>query len=133
MHARRTTQDDVARAAGVHRTTVSLALKCHPRIPGETQERVRRIADELGYQPDPTLSSLVAYRAQNRPVAFHGTLAWFVSSAEGFNWQEVPHFRASYEGILARARRCGIECETFDVNAAGMTRPDASVAVAPMR
>src|SRR5688572_25664991 len=48
MAAARTTQDDVARAAGVHRTTVSLALKHHPRIPGETQERVRRIADELG-------------------------------------------------------------------------------------
>jgi LacI family transcriptional regulator/LacI family repressor for deo operon, udp, cdd, tsx, nupC, and nupG len=121
MHARRTTQDDVARVAGVHRTTVSLALKCHPRIPGETQERVRRIADELGYRPDPMLSSLVAYRTHKRPAAFHGTLAWLVSSAEGFNWQEVPHFRASYEGALARARRCGFECETFDLHAAGMT------------
>ena len=75
MAAARTTQDDVARAAGVHRTTVSLALKRHPRIPRETQERVRRIADALGYQPDPMLSSLVAYRTRNRPAAYHGSLA----------------------------------------------------------
>jgi LacI family transcriptional regulator/LacI family repressor for deo operon, udp, cdd, tsx, nupC, and nupG len=119
--AARTTQDDVARAAGVHRTTVSLALKRHPRIPGKTQERVRRIADELGYRPDPMLSSLVAYRTQKRPAAFHGTLAWFVSSAEGFNWREVPHFRDSYDGALARARRCGFELELFDLHAPGMT------------
>jgi LacI family transcriptional regulator/LacI family repressor for deo operon, udp, cdd, tsx, nupC, and nupG len=121
MSAARTTQDDVARAAGVHRTTVSLALKRHPRIPGPTQERVRRIADELGYRPDPMLSSLVAYRTQKRPVVFHGTLAWLVSSAEGFNWREVPHFRDSYEGALARARRCGFEFELFDLHSAGMT------------
>ena len=117
----RTTQDDVARAAGVHRTTVSLALKRHPRIPGETQERVRRIADELGYRPDPMLSSLVAYRTQKRPVVFHGTLAWLVSSAQGFNWRDVPHFRDSYEGALARARRCGFEFEPFDLHSPGMT------------
>lgn len=116
----RTTQDDVARAAGVHRTTVSLALRRHPRIPVETQERVRRIADELGYMPDPMLSSLVAYRTQKRPVAFHGTLAWLVSSAEGFNWRDVPHFCDSFEGALARARRCGFEIELFDLHSPGM-------------
>jgi DNA-binding LacI/PurR family transcriptional regulator len=116
----RTTQADVARSAGVHRTTVSLALKGHPRIPASTQKRIRRIADQLGYAPDPMLSSLVAYRARNRPRAYHGTLAWLVSSARGFDWREVPHFRHSYEGALARARRCGFEFEMFDLNASGM-------------
>src|SRR4051812_45791305 len=121
MAAARTTQDDVARAAGVHRTTVSLALKRHPRIPGETQERVCRIADQLGYVPDPMLSSLVAYRTQKRPEAFHGTLAWLVSSARGFNWQEVPHFPASYAGAHARPRRCGLESALFDLSSPDMT------------
>lgn len=117
----RTTQSDVARAAGVHRTTVSLALKRHPRIPAETRERVRRIAEKLGYRPDPMLSSLVAYRIQKRPPAFHGTLAWLVSSAEGFNWREVPHFRASYEGAVSRARRYGFEIDRFDLHRPGRT------------
>src|SRR4051812_15460496 len=121
MPSARTTQNDVARVAGVHRTTVSLALKRHPRIPGDTQERVRRIADELGYRPDPMLSSLVAYRTQKRPVTFHGTLAWLVSSAEGFNWRDVPHFCDSYEGARARARRCGFEFELFDFHCVDMT------------
>jgi len=116
----RTTQLDVARTAGVHRTTVSLALKDHPRIPAATRKRIREIADQLGYAPDPMLSSLVAYRSQKRPASFHGKLAWLVSSARGFNWRDVPHFCDSYEGALARARRCGFEFELFDLNAPGM-------------
>ncbi len=121
MAAARTTQEDVARRAGVHRTTVSLALKDHPRIPVATRKRVRQIADQLGYMPDPMLSSLVAYRTQKRPVIFHGTLGWLVSSAQGFRWQEVPHFRAAHEGALARARRCGFELETFDLAEPGLS------------
>ncbi len=121
MNSARTTQDDVARRAGVHRTTVSLALRDHPRIPAATRRRIRRIADQLGYMPDPMLSSLVAYRTQKRPVVFHGTLGWLVSSAGNFRWQEVPHFRAAHQGALARARRCGFELETFDLSAPGVS------------
>lgn len=128
MAAARITQADVARRAGVHRTTVSLALKDHPRIPASTRKRVRRIADKLGYIPDPMLASLVAYRTQKRPAAFHGKLAWLVSSARGFDWREVPHFRDSYEGALARARRCGFELELFDLNSPGM-RPSRLVEI----
>lgn len=120
MAEARITQADVARRAGVHRTTVSLALRDHPRIPAATRRRVRRIADRLGYAPDPMLASLVAYRTQRRPAAFHGTVAWLVSSARGFDWREVPHFRDSYEGALARARRCGFALEVFDLNTPGM-------------
>lgn len=120
MTASRTTQADVARTAGVHRTTVSLALKDHPRIPVATRKRIRRIADQMGYAPDPMLSSLVAYRTQKRPAAFHGKLAWLVSSARGFNWRDVPHFRDSYDGALARARRCGFEFELFDLHSASI-------------
>ncbi len=121
MEMSRATQEDVARRAGVHRTTVSLALKGHVRIPAATRERIRRIADELGYVPDPMLSSLAAYRTQKRPVTFHGTLGWLVSSARGFNWREVPHFRDSYAGAMARARRCGFKLEIFDLNEPGIS------------
>lgn len=116
----RITQADVARRAGVHRTTVSLALKDHPRIPVATRRRIRRIADRLGYVPDPMLASLVAYRTQKRPPTFHGKLAWLVSSARGFDWRVVPHFRDSYDGAVERARRCGFELELFDLNSPGM-------------
>lgn len=46
---RRATISDVARAAGVSRTTVSLVLADHPRITGPTKDRVRAAMQELGY------------------------------------------------------------------------------------
>ena len=58
----RITQHDVARAAGVDRSTVSLALRQRPGIPRATRERVLRAAEKLGYTPDPVLSALSAYR-----------------------------------------------------------------------
>ena len=46
---RRATITDVAEAAGVSRTTVSLVLADHPRITGPTKDRVRTVMQELGY------------------------------------------------------------------------------------
>ena len=57
---RRVTGHDVARAAGVSQATVSLVMsgKSNGRISEEQRDRVRRIARELGYQPNPAARSL---------------------------------------------------------------------------
>jgi DNA-binding LacI/PurR family transcriptional regulator len=44
---------DVARAADVSKAMVSHALSGEGRIPRQTRARVRRVAEELGYRPDP--------------------------------------------------------------------------------
>ena len=66
MLEKRTTMADIARKAGVHVTTVSLALRNHPRLPASTRERIQALAKELGYVPDPFLRALVTYRGTNR-------------------------------------------------------------------
>jgi len=50
----RVTSIDVARAAGVSQSTVSLVLsgKAAGRISARTEEAVRRVAEELGYRPN---------------------------------------------------------------------------------
>ena len=45
---KRITLRDVAKAAGVHFTTVGLALRNNPRISPATATRVRTVADQLG-------------------------------------------------------------------------------------
>lgn len=50
---------DVAKAAGVSLMTVSLALRNHPKISAATRERVRRLAEKLGYRPDPEIARLM--------------------------------------------------------------------------
>lgn len=118
------TQQDIARKAGVHRATVSMALKSHPNIPPATRERILRIAKKLGYAPDPMLSALAAYRGRQRPAAFHGTLAWLTNSAFGFDWRDRslrPHFSDYHAGAVARAQRYGFKIDIFDLNSARMT------------
>ena len=53
-----TTIEDVARAAGVSRQTVSNALNAPHRVRPETLERVTAMIRELGYQPDQSAPSL---------------------------------------------------------------------------
>jgi len=49
---RRPTMGDVASRLGVSRQLVSLVLRDQPGASPETRERVRRMADEIGYSPD---------------------------------------------------------------------------------
>ncbi|MFC3998933.1 LacI family DNA-binding transcriptional regulator [Nocardiopsis sediminis] len=49
---------DVARAAGVHPTTVSRALRGSDGVGSATVRRVREVADRLGYLPHPMATSL---------------------------------------------------------------------------
>lgn len=123
MPSARVTQQDVAKAAGVHRTTVCLALRKHPGIPAETRDRIAAIADRLGYAPDPMLSALASYRARLRPQAFHGTLAWLINSADGYRWDEFPHYRDYHRGAVSRARHHGFNLEVLDLGAPRMSAP----------
>ncbi len=50
---------DIAQTAGVSPSTVSRALSDHPRISAETKERIRRLAEEMGYTPSLLARSLV--------------------------------------------------------------------------
>lgn len=120
MKGGRVTQKQVADAAGVHRTTVSLALKNHPGIPPATRDRVRRIAESLGYAPDPMLMALTTYRTSRRPSAFRGMLAWLTNWSGKGTWR-LPHCVEIYEGARARARELGYELEPVDLRAKGMS------------
>jgi DNA-binding LacI/PurR family transcriptional regulator len=49
---------DIARIAGVSHTTVSRALRDNPLISQETRERIKRLAQEMGYTPNAIAQSL---------------------------------------------------------------------------
>ena len=44
---------DVAREAGVSKTAVSFAFNSPDRLSPDTAERIREVAEELGYPPQP--------------------------------------------------------------------------------
>jgi LacI family transcriptional regulator len=57
---------EVAAAAKVCVMTVSLALRDNPRISAATRDRIKRLAAELGYHPDPELSRLMNHLRASR-------------------------------------------------------------------
>ena len=116
---RRLTQSDVAKAAGVHRSTVSLCFKNDSGIPYETKQKVLRCAQEIGYYPDPMLSSLSVYRSRMQPKSFQGTIAWLANDCEGESapggWRIVKSTARYYEGALKRAKSHGFQIDVFDL------------------
>jgi len=57
---------DIAREAGVSKSTVSRALTNHPRISEKTKSKILGITKRLGYYPDPAMRILCSYRNAKR-------------------------------------------------------------------
>ncbi len=112
---KKSTQRDVAERAGVHPSTVSLALRKHPSIPPGTRERIERAAADLGYAPDPVLAALSDYRRRCRSRSFQGGLAWVASRTPDFDWKRNRTFRQYLEGARRRAADHGYQLEVMEL------------------
>lgn len=113
--------EDIARRAGVHRSTVSLALRDHPRISKETRERVQRLASDLGYRINPLVAALMQSRRSGRSTK-DVVLAYITNYPTRFGWRPPHHDRPDYfPGAAARAEELGYKLEHFWLGEPGMT------------
>ncbi|MDD5348712.1 MAG: LacI family DNA-binding transcriptional regulator [Chthoniobacteraceae bacterium] len=119
--ATRITQKDLAEKAGVTQATVSLALSNHFSISPETRARIQGIAEKMGYQPDPYLSGLSAYRKRVRSPRFQATLAWLSNYPASTPWKQQSTLLNYFEGAKERARELGYQLEEHELTAPGMT------------
>ncbi len=109
---RRLTQKDLAQKLGLAQSTVSMALRRHPNLPAQTIARVHRLAQQIGYQPDPYLAGLAAYRKQLHPSRYKATVAWLSHQFKEMpSWQESRIFRAYHRGACERAEALGYRVE----------------------
>jgi DNA-binding LacI/PurR family transcriptional regulator len=108
----RVTFMDIAREAGVDKSTVSLALSGHPRITAATRERVKAVAERLGYTPDPALSSLAAARWQGRRDHKGLVLAFVCDDLK----KAEPELRACLAGVKRQAALIGYGVEVFSLS-----------------
>ena len=121
--AERITQQAIATKAGVHSSTVSLALADHPSIPADTRKRIKALAIKLGYRRDPLLSALVSYRKNRAPVA-KGVLGWIDLRT---NPQVAPSaYNPLWDGALERSRERGWKLEVFCPAQDGLSLPKLS-------
>lgn len=121
MKERRTTLADVAKVAGVHVTTVSLAIRNHPRLPEATRKRLRGLAEKMGYTPDPLLRALVAYRGKVMARRNPPTLAYVTNWTTRWGWQKLTAHPQFYAGAVSKAKELGFNVDHFWLREPGLS------------
>ncbi|MFT3782823.1 MAG: LacI family DNA-binding transcriptional regulator [Nibricoccus sp.] len=119
---RRVTLAEVAAKAGVHVTTVSLAIRNSSRLPDCTRLRLQSLAKEMGYTPDPLLKALVAYRGNVMKRRHRVTLAYVTNWKTCWGWKKVTAHPQFFAGAEAAARDLGYDLEHFWMREPGLTQ-----------
>jgi LacI family transcriptional regulator len=109
------TMQDVADAAAVHRTTVSLALRNHPSIPLVTRERIKNIATSMGYRVNPLVAALMSQQRTRRSNAGVTTIGLITADSDSEQWRKILSYREMFGGAMNRARELGCRVEEFSL------------------
>jgi LacI family transcriptional regulator len=104
---------EIAQRLSVASSTISRALRDDPRISIELRKRVRSVADELGYRPNPLVSALMANRRRRGNGGAVDVIALVTNYGGRKDWRTKDVCRWEYEGIQRRARELGFRIETF--------------------
>ncbi len=112
---RRVTMSDVALAAHVHKSTVSLALRNQPKLCAATRERIRKIAEELGYRPDPMLDLFNLHRRTLEPPRPLGEVAFVSDLAGPTAFSHSERHEAIFASAREEAKRLNYTLEVFFV------------------
>ncbi len=98
------TINDIARLANVDKSTVSMTLRDHPNarnLRPETRERIRRIADELGYQSNASAVSIRTGQVNT---------LWVIGE---FGRERMSMYSANLAGIIQEAARLNFGIKLF--------------------
>ena len=87
------TLSDIARQLGISKMTVSRALRGERHVGAAMRDKVRQVAEEMGYRPDPEIAKLMTHMRRTRAKAVPRTLAfvWAERDAEtitGSSWSQ---------------------------------------------
>ncbi len=92
--------------------TVSLALRNRPDISESTRERIKKIAQELGYTPDATLQALMDQVRTQKPQRFKALIAVLHVVQRSFA-EETPSYAAWMRGAAERGAAMGYQLDDF--------------------
>jgi len=102
----------IADAAAVSKSAVSLALRNDPRIPEATRIRIQKVANEMGYRRNPVVDSLMALLRAGRHPNFQANLG-LINCSSVKDLSKNHTFRRLREGVLRRAEQLGYGIEEF--------------------
>jgi hypothetical protein len=107
--------------AGVTSMTVSLALRDHPSISASTRTRLKKLAAEHGYRPDPTVTKLMHHLRARRGQRTQSTLCGLRMRPEPLSPQGYDYGQQVVEGAKRRAESLGFRFEEMFIDEPGLT------------
>jgi LacI family transcriptional regulator len=107
---------EIAQRLGVASSTVSRALRGDPKIGLETRVRVREMAQEMGYRPNPLVSALMANRRKRGGNGEVDVIALVTNYGGRENWRSKEVCRWEFEGVQMRAQALGFKIEVFPLS-----------------
>ncbi|MGD9417340.1 MAG: LacI family DNA-binding transcriptional regulator [Verrucomicrobiota bacterium JB025] len=109
----RITLRDIGKAIGVSHSTVSLALRNHPRISETMRNKVHETAQKMGYTPDPMLAALATYRRNKSDKPITSSLAWINAWPDPKDLRAHLEFDCYWKGATKSAKKFGYRLEEF--------------------
>ena len=114
------TMSEIARRAHVAPSTVSRALRDDPAIPVARRIEIKRLAEELGYHPNPLVSTLMAQVHSGRRVGDPDRIAWIDLWPRGVSTPAV-FMSQLLSGARWRAVALGYEIEVHKAGDQALT------------
>lgn len=116
---KRITTREIAAKAGVSNSTVSLALRNSPLIARETREKIQKLAQRLGYRPDPDVSRLMYHLRQRHKPRFKSVIVGLTTNVES---DEQSYMLRLWGGARTRAEALGYGASLQRVRPAELRR-----------
>jgi len=107
------TQKQIARAAGVSRSTVTRALRNDPQVSQAQSERIQAIAAKLGYRNNPLVSALMTQVRAGKVGKYKGMLAYVVYGWSEPDWEKDEEQQAMLQGAVQRAEELGYGVDLY--------------------
>jgi DNA-binding LacI/PurR family transcriptional regulator len=93
--------------------TVSLAMRNHSSIPERTRKRIRKVAEELGYRPDPKISEMMQYMSWRRGQREFPVLCFLDIWEQRRAWKDRAYMSRLFKAARKRAEALGYDLQDF--------------------
>lgn len=117
----RVTVKQIAEAAGVSTGTASYALRGSKFVSSKTAEKVKKVAQELGYMPDPSIGMAMSAIRKGRIVGHGDKLAFITAFEKKESWHHKPIMQNYWLGALDRASELGYILENYWLGEEGVS------------
>ncbi|MBK1879853.1 LacI family DNA-binding transcriptional regulator [Pelagicoccus mobilis] len=115
------TLQTIADKCGVTKTTVSLALRNHPRISEKTRAIIKEAAAEIGYKMSPLVSAHMSMIRATQTPQYRATVAIVTDWPTHIFHDKHEMYGRFYTGIERRAQELGFEVDIFSLEEKGMS------------